>query len=92
MMHEKYACAVCLSPLPGPTQACRNCDERERSADVTEALAEAWASIDGRLDRFRSEKGKAIKETTGAYEGYMEDARELQKRLHDRGYVLTKGH
>lgn len=47
-----------------------------------EALAEAWASIDRKLDEFRGGKG-------GHYSGYMADAGELAKRLMQRGFSIA---
>ncbi len=60
----------------------------------TEALAEAWASIDGKLDAFRRERDDRTLDWdspgfTGHYEGYMEEAAEMIKRLRARGYDVT---
>ena len=52
-----------------------------------EALAEAWASINGRLDEFRA--GKYAEDIDGHYEGHMADAAELVKRLEKRGFVIV---
>lgn len=59
--------------------------------DPVEALAEAWASIDGKVDLFRAEKGLSLKApfNTGTHEGYIEEAKELIRRLHTRGWRLT---
>jgi hypothetical protein len=60
-----------------------------------EALAESWASIDGKLALFR--RGKTAKSITaygGHYAGYIADAEELVLRLHNRGFdilVMIKG-
>ncbi len=58
----------------------------------TEALADAWASIDGKVEKFRA--GKDVDtfedEPGGYYSGYMEDAAELRKRLKKRGFLITK--
>lgn len=54
------------------------------------ALAEAWASIDGKLPRFHAcRKDSAIARTDGTYSGYMIEAQEMIKRLEMRGFVLT---
>lgn len=59
----------------------------------TEALADAWASIDGKLEKFRAGKDKPdLDEPGGYYSGYMEDAKELRQRLKTRGYLITKLH
>ncbi len=58
--------------------------------DAIEAVAEAWASIDGRLKKFRLGKtAKSIEAYGGHYEGYRADAHELIKRLADRGYLVV---
>jgi hypothetical protein len=57
---------------------------------ATEALADAWASIDGKLDKFRAGKDLHIEEQPGGhYEGYMADAEELARRLKKRGFVIV---
>lgn len=56
-----------------------------------EALADAWASIDGKLDKFRRGKtAKNIMAYGGHYAGYLADAEEMIERLARRGYVLRK--
>lgn len=45
--------------------------------DLVESVARAWASIDGRAERFESGK---INDHDGHYEGYMAEADELLKR------------
>lgn len=55
-----------------------------------EAFADAWASIDGRLDAFREGKGKPWEEQRGGrYDGYMADAESMLERLLTRGFILT---
>lgn len=53
-----------------------------------EAIAEAWASIDGELEKFRAERS-ATDYGSGTYVGYMEEAKELIKRIERRGYTIT---
>jgi hypothetical protein len=55
---------------------------------ANEALAEAWASIDGKLKLFWKDK-KADDYGEGYYEGYLTDAAELEKRLLARGYKIV---
>jgi len=57
---------------------------------VIEALADAWASIDGKMEEFRAGKEAASIEAEpgGYYSGYMSDADELAKRLLKRGYII----
>ncbi len=60
---------------------------------ATEALADAWASIDGKLKEFRLDKARPdIDPMAGWYEGRMEDAKELRLRLRARGFLITKQH
>jgi len=56
-----------------------------------EALAEAWASIDGKLEKFLAGKDVSIieDEPGGHYSGYMAEAEELIQRLHKRGFKIV---
>ena len=59
--------------------------------DAEEALADAWASIDGKLDKFRAGRGLPITEQPGGhYCGYLEDAHSMIERLERRGFIITK--
>ena len=55
-----------------------------------EALAESWASIDGKIDKFvRCKEAETPEEEFnlgGHYSGYMADAKEMIRRLRKRGY------
>lgn len=73
-------------------------DVIERMADPDEprvvALAEAWASIDGKLEPFRAES--KLTEIpwddpafTGHYMGYVAEAKELIVRLNARGFDVV---
>ena len=60
------------------------------------ALAEAWASIDGKVDDFRRERGldpvnslMTDPNFTGHYVGYMEEAEEMIRRLQRRGFTVV---
>ena len=71
-----------------------NTAREQRSA--VEALAEAWASIDGKLEEFRTEKAIAEGQfaTTsivmnGHYAGYMAEASEMIDRLRARNFDVT---
>lgn len=59
--------------------------------DAIEALADAWASIDGKVEEFRAGKRAASleQEPGGHYSGYLEDATEMMTRLLARGFVIT---
>lgn len=65
--------------------------------DAITAVAEAWASIDGKLEKFIAERnvveGDFAKSTVimdGHYAGYMAEASEMIDRLNARGYDVTK--
>ena len=56
-----------------------------------QAVADAWASIDGKRDKFRAGRGKPWDEQPGGYyDGYTADAESMIERLRRRGYTLTK--
>lgn len=55
------------------------------------ALADAWASIDGKLEEFRAGRtAKSITDFGGHFDGYIADAEELIERLRNRGYDIFK--
>lgn len=57
--------------------------------DATEAVAEAWASIDGKLTRFcLCRQNEALERVDGFYGGYMAEAEELIKRIAMRGFSV----
>lgn len=69
-------------------------EDHRNSPEAIEALAEAWASIDGKLEQFRA--GKQAKTLTeeveqhgGHYSGYTAEAEEMIRRLQARGYDVT---
>lgn len=54
------------------------------------AIAEAWASIDGKLDEFRGAMcSPEVDARTAHFSGRMEDARELLARTQKRGFALV---
>jgi hypothetical protein len=59
--------------------------------ETMEALADAWASIDGKGDQFRAGKGAASfeDEPGGHYSGYMAEAQEMMLRLLRRGFIIV---
>ncbi len=63
--------------------------------DVINALAESWASIDGKLDAYDRERDMRLSdhmrnlEFTGAYEGYQCEAEEMMRRLERRGFEIV---
>ena len=57
-------------------------------SEAIKALAEAWASLDGKLDEFLT--GRRGEDTEGDYHGYLSDAAELAKRLEHRGYLIVR--
>jgi hypothetical protein len=58
---------------------------------MVEAMAEALASMDGKLEKFRACKSDpAAEERMGYYEGYLTEARELVERLGRRGFGIVQ--
>lgn len=55
--------------------------------NAQEAVAEAWASIDGKLDEFKG--GRCGFDQKGHYEGYLSEAAELLARVEKRGWRLV---
>lgn len=61
------------------------------SDPAIEALAEAWATMDGKAVEFRDGRGKPIGDQPGGhYEGYMVEAEEVIHRLRRRGFRMTQ--
>jgi hypothetical protein len=59
--------------------------------NAIEAVADALASIDGKLCYFRSGKfADSIEDFGGHYAGYMSEATELILRIEKRGYKIVK--
>jgi hypothetical protein len=60
---------------------------------AADALAEAWASIDGHLEQYRRERDGRIQlghpECEGRYEVYLEEAHEMIARLRTRGFDVV---
>jgi hypothetical protein len=64
--------------------------------DAIEAVAEVWASIDGKLEKFRDERAivngpfaTSMIVKDGHYAGYMVEAEEMIDRLRARGFDVT---
>lgn len=58
--------------------------------DAQEAVADSWASIDGKLHEFRAGKGLPIDDQPGGhYDGYMSEAEEMIYRLGVRGFSVV---
>lgn len=62
-------------------------DDEWQPISGIEALADVWASMDGKRDEFRA--GRSGPDTGGRYAGYMADAEEMTRRLAARGYCLA---
>lgn len=63
---------------------------RLTAAGAVEALAEAWASIDGKSERFHDgERDSSLDRTDGTYPGYMHEAAEMIVRLERRGFTIA---
>lgn len=55
-----------------------------------EAVADAWASIDGRLGKFRACKADpALDMTQGYFSGYCAEASRLLNQLEARGFTVA---
>lgn len=62
----------------------------ERDSAV-EALAEAWASLDGKMSDFiRGKRATSIEAYGGYYAGYLSDASELLNRWEKRGFSFKR--
>lgn len=58
---------------------------------IAEALAEACASADGKLARFRANKADpTLNRTDGTYPGYFYEAQSLITRLRARGFDIVR--
>lgn len=59
---------------------------------AVDAVAEAWASIDGKLEAYERERDEDIGLTdptcTGHYEGYQVEAAEMIRRISARGFMV----
>lgn len=59
--------------------------------EIISAFAEAWASIDGKLERYRAcEADPELDGTEGRYEGYREDTKELLVRAAKRNQKVAE--
>jgi hypothetical protein len=63
--------------------------------EIIEAVAQSWASIDGKLEQYLFEKADATITYDsplyiGTYNGYYAEAEELIRRLNKRGYTITE--
>lgn len=56
-----------------------------------DAVADAWASIDGKVDEYRAGRSVSsiVDEPGGHFGGYQADAKELIERITKRGFVLV---
>jgi hypothetical protein len=61
--------------------------------NAVQAVAEAWASCDGRLEAFRAcSENPAREASEGRCAGYLVDAEALIARLYERGFVVMPVH
>lgn len=56
-----------------------------------DALADAWASIDGKLDEYRAGRNASsiMDEPGGHFSGYQAEAEEMIRRLEARGFAIV---
>lgn len=59
---------------------------------ATEALAEVWATMDGKREKFLRCKGdrEADENDEGYYAGYISDAEGMIEGLREKGFVLVR--
>ncbi len=58
---------------------------------AAEAFADAWASIDGKVVKFRADKADPEADPmAGYYQGFLADSNSMIERLERRGYVVVK--
>ena len=66
---------------------------REIDDRAVNALAEAWASIDGHLEAYHRERAGNSETSShpyeGRYDGYQAEAHEMINRLRERGFDVT---
>lgn len=62
------------------------------SMTATSAVAEAWASMDGKLEAYKAgaNANTLADEPGGHFSGYHADAEELIRRIAERGFVLVR--
>lgn len=54
-----------------------------------EVVAEAWASIDGKTDRFNMCRDNEVADSAdGTYSGYIQEATDLIQRIERRGFKV----
>lgn len=59
--------------------------------EASEALAEVWAIIDGKGERFRACKADiALDDADGTYTGYLAEASYAIECLERRGFTITR--
>lgn len=54
-----------------------------------QALAESWASIDGKLGRYHYDRDWRLTKYDGTFDGYNSDASEMIDRLSSRGFRIV---
>lgn len=60
------------------------------SKEAVEALAEAWAVIDGKLEQFMyCREDPQLERVCGHFGGYIADAQGLLRNLERRGFTLA---
>jgi hypothetical protein len=61
--------------------------------NAVQAVAEAWAAFDGKLDAFHAcSENPAREASEGRRAGYLLDAERLIARLYERGFVVMPVH
>lgn len=62
------------------------------SMTATSAVAEAWATMDGKLEAYKAgaNVNTLAEEPGGHFSGYQADAEELIRRIAERGFILVR--
>jgi hypothetical protein len=82
------------SPPPaqqGSSSPLREGETARQAMYPVDAVAEAWASIDGKDDEYRAGRNAAsiLDEPGGHFSGYQSEAQELIQRIEKRGYKIV---
>lgn len=66
-------------------------DKDREERDAIDAVAEAWASIDGKLEEYREDEGLSPSNpfNRGHYLGYQAEAKEMIERIEKRGFKVV---
>lgn len=79
-----------ITALQSPADRWRPIQDDENYSPRIEALAESWASIDGKAKHLAlCRQHEDVEAVLGHYGGYMAEARTMIERLEKRGFTVT---